>query len=431
MQNLELNPNLLLGVSDCATKIEGGDFGHTWNLWHGSGRIKDNSNPAEVSNHWDKWYNDIIMLARMGVQTYRFSIEWARVEPSEGNFDEFAIDRIKEKLILLQSLSIRPMITLHYNTNPTWFEAYGGWEHANNIVYFLRYVERMVTRLGHLCDEYITINEPNAYAYNGYKVGVWPPGKKSNSAYFNVLSVMAAAHIRAYRLIHRLRSEMGLGKTMVSVALHMRVFAPKSKSNPAYVAAAALAERFFQTLFIEAAITGKFSSPMSNVSRAKPGVFCDFHAINYYTRSLISKFDHSTRHYCAKSDLGWEIYPQGLIICAKKLIKCSKQPKLPIFVTENGVCDNDDIFRSRFIYDQLLVITGSPMPFERYYYHSFLDGLEWHHGISARFGLVHVDFETGQRTMKKSGKFYSEILKERMLTDEMHQEFLNMQTYHH
>ncbi len=428
MPELQIKPNMLLGVSDSATQIDGGDFGHTWNLWHSSGRIKDNADPKNAADHWKKWYEDILLLARMGVETYKFSIEWSRIEPTEGVFDEFAIDKIKEKLLLMIGLSIRPIITLHCYTNPTWFEAYGGWAQQKNIVYFLRYVERIVSRLGHLCDEYITINEPNAYAYNGYHLGTWPPGKKNLNTAFAVMSNMAGAHIRAYRLIHRLRSEKNLTRTSVGITIHMRVFAPKSKSNPAHVATASMAERFFQTIFAEAVTVGKFSSPMTNVSRAKLGRYCDFHGLNYYTRSSITKFEHSTRHYCAKSDLGWEIYPQGMILCAQKLLKICN---LPIYITENGVCDNNDSFRCRFIYDHLSLITSSPLPIERYYYRSYLDGFEWLHGTSARFGLVHVNFETGERFLKKSGKFYSKLIKERQLTEQMHQEFLNMQTYHH
>ncbi|MGI6029773.1 MAG: glycoside hydrolase family 1 protein [Candidatus Heteroscillospira sp.] len=428
MDRIDLKPKLLLGVAGSATQYDGGNLGHTWNLWYSAGKIHDGSDPAAAAGHWERWKSDAMLMGRMGIETYRMSIEWARVEPTEGCFDEYVIDRLKEELMLLNGLGIRPMITLHHFTNPLWFEVNGGWAEPKNIVYYLRYVERIIRRLGHLCDDYITINEPNVYALNGYRDGIWPPGKKKLNSAMEVMSVMAAAHIRAYRLIHRLRAEMGLSGTRVGVALHMRVFAPKSRANPAHSAAAALGERLFQTLIAEAVTLGKFSAPLRNYARVRPGRYCDFHGLNYYSRSTLSGLADGARAYCAKSDLGWEIYPQGLIICAQKLMKlCS----LPVYVTENGVCDNADAFRCRFIFDQLMAINRSGLPIERYYYWSFLDNFEWLEGMSARFGLVSVEPETMERTVKKSGRFYAELIKEHGITPEMYRDYISIESYHH
>jgi len=425
MEKLELK-NILLGAGTSATQIDGGDLGHTWNLWYSAGKIKDGSDPAEACRHWDKWREDAMLMSRMGIETYRFSIEWARIEPSEGCFDEYAIDRLKDELMLLNGLGIRPIITLHHFTNPLWFELCGGWSDPKNIVYYLRYVERIVRRLGHLCDDYVTINEPNVYALNGYRDGIWPPGKKSLNEAMTVMSVMAAAHIRAYRLIHRIRDDMKLGGTRVGVALHMRVFAPRNRANPAHTAAAAMAERLFQTLIAEAVTLGKFSPPMRNFSRARPGRYCDFHGLNYYSRSTVSGLKDGTLLHCAKNDLGWEIYPQGLIQCARKLLKICT---LPVYITENGVCDNADSFRCRFIYDQLKAIAASDLPIERYYYWSLMDNFEWLEGMSAAFGLVAAEGE--KRKIKKSGRFYSQIIKNRGITQEMYEKFVSGESYHH
>ena len=166
---------------------------------------------------------------------------------------------------------------------------------------------------------------------------------------------------------------------------------------------------------------------MKNYYRAKPGRYCDFHGVNYYSRSTVSGLRDGARRNCAKNDLGWEIYPQGLIQCARKLLKiCS----LPIYITENGVCDNKDAFRCRFIYDQLRAIASSGLPIERYYHWSFLDNFEWLDGMSARFGLVEVDPETGKRTVKKSGKFYSEIIKRGGIDEELFEEYVADEVYH-
>ena len=428
MDRVELKPKLLLGTASSATQSDGGDFGHTWNLWYSAGKIRDGADPAIAAGHWDRWREDAILMARMGIETCRMSIEWARIEPAEGQFDEYAIDRLKEELMLLNGLGIRPLITLHHFTNPLWFEAGGGWTDPKNIVYYLRYVERVIRRLGHLCDDYITINEPNVYAMNGYREGSWPPGSRNLNTAMTVMSVMAAAHIRAYRLIHRLRTEMGLMGTRVGTALHMRVFAPKNRANLAHNAAASMAEWLFQTLFAEAVAKGRFSAPLRNFARVKPGRYCDFHGLNYYSRSTVSGLADGARLHSAKSDLGWEIYPQGLIQCAEKLMRlCS----LPIYITENGVCDNNDTFRCRFIFDQLTAINRSSLPIERYYYKSFLDEFQWLDGMSAKFGLVAVDPVTLQRTVKKSGRFYSALIREHTVTPEIYEQFVAMESYHH
>ncbi|MGE4352686.1 MAG: glycoside hydrolase family 1 protein [Oscillospiraceae bacterium] len=428
MGKVNIKPTMLLGTASSATQIDGGDFGHTWNLWYTAGRIKDGANPAVAARHWDNWREDTMLMARMGIETCLMSIEWARIEPSEGSFDEYAIDHIKEELILLNGLGIHPVITLHHFTNPIWFEVGGGWENPKNIVYYLRYVERIVTRLGHLCDEYITINEPNVYSLKGYYEGSWPPGKQNLKTAMRVMSVMAAAHIRAYRLIHRLRDAMGLRGTRVGTALHMRVFTPKNRANPAQSASAALAERLFQTLMAEAVTLGKFSPPLKNISRAKPGRYCDFHGLSYYSRSTVTGLKDGTRHHGAKNDLGWEIYPQGMVMCAKKLMKLCV---LPIYITGNGTCDNKDVFRCRFIYDHLVAISRSDLPFERYYHWCFTDSFDWLHGFSARFGIVETNFETGERSVKKSGKFYSGIIRERAITQELYNDYVALESYHH
>lgn len=425
MKKIDINPNILMGVSSSATQIDGGELGHTWNYWYSGGKAAD---PSVSAGHWDKFREDCATLHALGVQTYRFSIDWARIEPSEGSFDEFAIDHIKEELMLLHAMKIRPIICLHHFTNPLWFDACGGWSMSKNIVYYLRYVERIITRLGHLCDDYITINEPNTYAFNGYHHGIWPPAKKKFSSAMNVISVMVAAHIRAYRLIHRLRAEMGLGHTMVGISLQMRVFEAKHRTNPAHNGAAAMAERMYQTLLAEAVTIGKFSAPLKNLSRAKIGRYCDFHGLSFSTRTIMTSTHPAVRPHSAKCDSRLEICPRGILLCARKLMKICA---LPIFVTDSGINDVEDKFRCRYIYDTVMAISKSTLPFERYYHRSFLDGFEWLDGYNAKFGLVEVDFETGERKMKKSGEFYRELITQKCVTSEMYAKFIAMQSYHH
>ncbi len=429
MNDFRLKNNMLLGVASAATQVDGGDFGHSWNKWYEDGHIKDGSDPAIATGHWERWREDIMLMHRMGIETYRFGIEWARVEPREGEFDEEAIDHIKEEIMLLLALNIKPLVTLHHFTNPMWFEEKGGWEKYENIRAYLLYVEKMVKSIGHLVNEYITINEPNVYATNGYFFGSWPPGKKSAAATMEVMSNMASAHIRAYKLIHDMRRSMGFRDSKVSFANHLRVFEPKNRLNPANRASCAAMEKLFQGDVSRAMLTGEFRKPLKNRGRLRRGAYCDFHAVNYYSRSTVTAaFGDGVREGCQKNDLGWEIYAEGIVKCCSFLMSITP---LPIYITENGTCDLSDAFRSRYIYDHLKALCQSKLNVKRYYYWCFNDNFEWAEGNFARFGLVHTDFDTLERSVKKSGEFYSEIIKNRGVTDEMYERFVAGEEYHY
>ena len=428
MNEFRLKNNMLLGVASAATQVDGGELDHTWNDWYEGGYIKDGSNPAVATGHWERWREDIMLMHSMGIKTYRFGIEWARVEPEEGYYDEDAIAHIKEEIMLLLALDIKPLVTLHHFTNPMWFERKGGWEKFDNIRAFLLYVEKIIGSIGHLVNEYITINEPNVYATNGYFFGSWPPGKKSMTACIEVMSNLAAAHIKAYRLIHDMRRSMGFRDSKVSFANHLRVFAPKNPKNPANRLAASAMENLFQTYLTRAMLMGEFHLPLKNNGRDRKGAYCDFHAVNYYSRSTVSGvFADGVREGCHKNDLGWEIYPKGIVECCEKL---QAIVRLPIYITENGTCDLGDSFRSKYIYDHLRALCESKLPIKRYYHWCFNDNFEWVEGNFARFGIVHTNFETLERSIKRSGKFYSEIIKNHGVTEEMYGEYVAGEEYH-
>ncbi|MCL2410946.1 MAG: family 1 glycosylhydrolase, partial [Treponema sp.] len=156
------------------------------------------------------------------------------------------------------------------------------------------------------------------------------------------------------------------------------------------------------------------------------GQYSDFLGLNYYTRSTVSSLADGTRKGVAHNDLGWEIYPEGIAKCAEDLYKLLKKP---VYITENGTCDNNDTFRCRYIYDHLKALVDSNIPIERYYHWCFTDNFEWCEGESARFGLIHIDYQTQKRTIKKSGQFYSAMIKNKAVTSDMYDEFVTPQKY--
>lgn len=173
--NFKLKPGFLLGAATSATQIEGGDQNSSWYDWYRRGYIKDNADPSVATDHFNRWREDLDLMCDMGLQCYRFGVEWSRVEPREGFFDEAAIARYREEIQALVDRGIRPLLTLHHFSNPLWLEEKGAFLDHENITYFLRFVHRMVESVGDLVSEYITINEPNVYAFNGYFDGSWPP----------------------------------------------------------------------------------------------------------------------------------------------------------------------------------------------------------------------------------------------------------------
>jgi beta-glucosidase len=418
--------NIQLGVASSATQIEGGNLSHTWSDWYQKGPIRDGASPARANDHVNRWKEDIDIMAELGIQVYRLGIEWARLEPEKGSYNKDAAEWYRQLLIYMKSKGIMPLLTIHHFTNPLWFESLGGFARPENIPVYLGFVEYVIKCFGDLVDEYITINEPNVFAIMGYYGGVFPPGKRSMINAFRVQSVMAVCHIHAYNLIHKLRKEMGYTNTKVGFAHHARVFEPKSKKNLWHQLCTRLIERFFQSALTKACLLVRFVLPMKKYGSIKPGEYADFLGLNYYARSSVSGLGDGVREGAPVNDLGWEIYPQGITDCARELYQLLKRP---IYITENGTCDNNDSFRSRYIYEHLKALIDSGLPIERYYHWSFTDNFEWCEGESARFGLVHVNYETQERTIKKSALFYSAMIKNKNVSNEMYDEFVAPQKY--
>jgi len=414
-----------LGVATAAAQIEGGELKHNWNDWYERGKIKDNTNPARACDHWRRWKEDIDLMADMGIKHYRFSVEWARLEPENGYYDGCAAVQYREMISYMKAKGIQPLMTLHHFTHPMWFEKMGGFAEPENIPVFLKFVAYAVRTFGDLVNEYITINEPNVFAVQGYYTGEFPPGQKSALMAIKVMSILASAHVRAYTLIHEMRTDMGFSDTKVGFAHHMRVFTPK-KDNFFHRSCAVSMAQIFQGALAVSCLTGKFEKPLKKYGNFKKGEYSDFLALNYYTRSTVTGLKYGDKPNAPHNDLGWEIYPNGIIACAKKLYDILPSP---IYITENGTCDNADRFRSRYIYEHLRTLTNSKLPVTRYYHWCFTDNFEWCEGESARFGLVYTDFETQTRTIKKSGRFYMQMIKYGEVTEQMLEAFVEGETY--
>ncbi|MFI3257146.1 MAG: family 1 glycosylhydrolase [Spirochaetales bacterium] len=427
----KLKENLLLGTATAATQIEGGDTNNSWYDWSlESTHIADGTNSLRAVDHYNRVKSDTDIMAKMGMQIYRLGIEWSRIEPQRGQFDDNAIAHYRNETELLIKNGIKPLITLHHFTNPRWFEEMGAFENPESPAIFLDFVRYTVEKLADLVPEWVTVNEPNVYAVNGYIFGTWPPGKKNSLKRLqSVYTNLCACHIGAYKEIHRIRRKKGFSahETRVGFANHVRVFKPKCMWNPLHVITAAFMKKAFQETLTHAMMTGKTSWPVKKLPAKigdidiSGGRYYDFIGINYYTRDAVVTGKYIVFAKTPINDLSWEIYPQGIVELSRRLYA---KYSAPIYITENGTCDNADVFRSRYIYEHLKVLCESDLPVERYYHWSFTDNFEWAEGETPRFGLVHVDYETQKRTVKKSGEFYSAVIKEGGVSQELYDAYV-------
>ena len=434
--HFKLPENLLLGTATAATQIEGGDTNNSWYDWAlVPGHVADGTSPLRADDHYNRVDEDIALMKSLNLQIYRFGVEWSRIEPERGQFNSEAIGHYRDELKKLRDNGIQPLVTLHHFTNPRWFENMGAFENPESPELFSNFVRYTVEGLADFADEWITINEPNVYAVNGYFFGIWPPGKKNDlKALSAVYTNLAVSHIAAYRDIHRIREQKGFARnaTRVGFANHLRVFTPRCKWNPVHLLSAAFMRRAFQDSLTQASMTGKASWPVKKMPASVNGTpigcgrFYDFIGINYYSRDAVSAGKNGVFPSVPHNDLGWEIYPEGLRLLSESMYR---RYKAPIYITENGTCDARDAFRSRFIYDHLKVVCESGLPIERYYHWSLMDNFEWAEGESGKFGLIAVDYETQKRTVRSSGEFYARIIQNRGVTDDMYKTFVENTRY--
>lgn len=421
MNNFSLKNDFLLGVATASTQIEGGDAQTNWSEWYKMGMIKDNTSPSVCNDHYNRYIEDSYLLKEMGIKIYRMGIEWARINPSMGVFDSEVIKHYRKEIELLISLGIRPLLTLHHFSNPLWFEKLGAFTKKENVKYFLDFARFVIDNVGDIVSDYITINEPNVYASFSYLYGIWYPGHKNFKETYEVISNLSYCHIECYKMIHEFRKDYE--ETNVSFSNHVRVFDP---AKPRYKTITKLSEYLYQGALSKAFYKGIFKWPMKNHFNVKKGEYVDFIGINYYSRSFISGLKDGIKPNTPRNDLNWEIYPKGIVRVSEKLYDIIKRP---IWITENGTCDNTDSYRSLYIYEHLKEISESNLPFKRFYHWCFLDNWEWAEGESARFGIVYNDFKTQERKIKPSGYFYMDIIKNNGVTIDAYNKYVLNEKY--
>lgn len=401
-----LPQGFLLGAGSAAHQVEGGNV-NDWTDWeqgqHEDGSPHVHGAPCGLAcDSWNRFPEDLALLRELGANAYRFSLEWSRLEPEEGTWNEEAAERYRSWLRQLSQAGIQTMLTLYHFTLPRWVAARGGWGSDDILEPFDRFIRRAVQAFASEDVRlWCTINEPTVVAVQGYLKGVWPPGLKDPVKTAQVLLRVMKAHARATAAI-RERSRAPVG-----VAHHVRVFDPATRS-PLDAAIAGLTDDFANESVLDGHRHGRMQISVPgkiDIDEHVPdlkGSF-DYLGLNYYSRLHVRtdfKDPGMARHIVPEglpvTDMRWEIYPEGLY----RLLKRYTSLGLPIYITENGMADQSGLRRPDFLRGHLYAMeraVAEGANVRGYFHWALIDNFEWAEGFTQPFGLYRVDFNHPSR----------------------------------
>lgn len=428
--------DFVFGVATSSFQIEGAAWedGRGPSIWdtlcRRPGAIADGSNGDVACDHYHRLDEDLDLIQSLGVNTYRFSIAWPRVQPlGYGGFNPKGLDFYERLVDGLLARGIQPAATLYHWDLPQALQDRGGWAEREIAQRFVDYARHIGARLGDRLHSLATLNEPWCSATLGHETAEHAPGMRDRP--------------RAYRVAHHLLLSHGLAvqalradgcRSPLGIVLNMGPSTPAS-SDPADVDAADRGDAHARRLYSDPIFLGRYPQRVlddigADVLGIQPGdLECiraplDFLGINYYTRQLVradgTPYDPAGQGRPV-SDMNWEIYPEGLteILCRMH----ADYPGLPpMWITENGgafpdrvgadgrIDDQDRLDYVRRHLEAVLEARRRGVRVNGYMVWSLMDNFEWAHGYVRRFGIVHVDFETQKRTLKASAHWYRDFL---------------------
>ena len=415
---IEFPEDFLWGTAACAHQVEGGNDKNDWWAWEQKpDTIKNRDKSGKACNHFEMYEQDFRILKDMGTNAHRLGIEWSRIFPDEGQVNTEAVDHYKRVLDTACDVGLEIFATVHHFTSPAWFTKKGGFMNERNLDHFKRYVEVLAKELSPHLKYWNTINEPAVYAVMGWMAGEFPPGHQDVEETLDVLRNIIIAHADAYRIL----KENSPNDVLVGIVKNMPHFVPSNPEDRLDIQMAAAQDKFFNEYHLHGMETGvlKFGKE-EEVPHLKDST--DFYGLNYYNE-MICNHDRpmgpiSARLKERKTQMGWGVHPTGLNAGLMRLNKYGK----PIYVTENGIATDDDLWRAEYItrhLDQIKKAMDAGVDVRGYFYWSNLDNFEWAQGWEPKFGLISFDPETFERAIKPSGQFYGEVARGGALTPEL------------
>jgi len=415
----------LWGTSTSSHQVEGGNRNNDWWEWEQQpGRIIKGHTSEIACGWWDGRWEDDFDRAHEGAQNaHRLSIEWSRIEPRSGVWDEDALDYYRQIMQGAINRDLTLVVTLHHFTNPIWLAEVGGWANPEVIQFFERYVRKVVSSFKDLANIWVTINEPNVYAFYGYLEGIFPPGKQDFGEALKVIENMVRAHSVAYHAIHEIQP-----RAMVGLTHYYRGMEPAKSANPLDRWVTGIRHRTFNEIFPRALQDGHIRVLGRTIKVPEAARTQDYFGLDYYTSEIVSFDPSRPRELFSRG-----YFPDDAILSGTGFIMNSPEGfwkalsyahsfNLPVYIMENGVEDASDRMRPRYLAQHIRKVWAAinfNWDIRGYFYWSLVDNFEWERGWTQRFGLWDLDVETQERRKRPSADFYKEICEERGLTSEM------------
>jgi beta-glucosidase len=402
-------PDFLWGSSTSAHQVEGGNDGNDWAVWERTPGSHATEPSAGGIDHLRRFDDDFALLASLGQNAHRLSLEWSRIEPEAGVFSQDALEHYRTVLRSLHAHGLTPVVTIYHKTLPLWFADAGGWRAPDAVELFGRYADKVSQELGELMPYVCTINEPQMIAMFGYLAGQFPPAVRDLAAAHEVNATLMAAHRRAVQAFRR-----GPGAPQIGTCLQLIPMEPL-RAGDADDEALVLV---LSDLVVEAHLRDLCAG----------GDVGDFVGLQYYTRTFIDaqapSFVAPAPASSETTQMGWEVYPDGF----GQMIRRLAESGLPIIVTENGIATADDQQRIDYLRVHLRQIKAAldeGVDIRGYLHWSAFDNFEWNHGYAPTFGLIAVDRDNDlARTPRRSAYLFGDVARSgqlQPLTEELQQ----------
>ncbi len=407
--------DFIWGSATAAHQVEGNNKWNDWWRWEQQG---GGAEPSEnACEHYERYEEDFDLMEELHQNGYRFSIEWSRIEPEEGEFNEEAIQHYKDMIEAMRERDIEPFMTLHHFSNPTWFKDKGAFTKQENLEYFYRFVEKVSEEIDDV-KYWVSINEPAVYSFS-YLTDTWPTDQGLAKC-FQVGGNLMRAHAKAREILQNDDPERKVG-----IAKNIQI---TECSNLIFKPAAKLIDWIWNGAMLNSLKDADLKFPYGSGDLEGEGPILDFVGVNYYTRfvlsfnllkealqvSLGSKAPNQVAEGAIGEGLettkmGYEVYPEGF----RKALEMVRDFDLPVYITENGISTDEDEQRQRFLKSHLGIVADAiedGIDVKGYFYWSTIDNFEWDSGFEQRFGLIGVDYETQERTVRESARVYKKII---------------------
>ncbi len=340
--------------------------------------------------HFKRYKEDFDIIEKLNLNAFRFGIEWSRIEPEEGKWNEAAIEHYRKYIHELRSRRIEPFANLWHWTMPVWFEEKGGFKKRENIAYFTRFVQKIADEMVEDLTYIITLNEANVYTTFSFVVGEWPPEEKNLWTGIKVYRNLLRAHKEAYRILKQRKPQLQIG-----LAAQLANIQAKRPHNLIDTTATKWMRYYWNWWFL-------------NRCRNEQ----DFIGFNYYFSDYYRGFMRDNPKV-PLNDLGWYMEPEGLY---PLLLRVWSHYKKPIFITENGLADASDDYRRWWLEETIVAMEkaiSEGVDLRGYLHWSLLDNFEWKYGWWPKFGLVEVDRQNNmKRTIRPSAKWFAGRIKQ-------------------